>query len=96
MLDSNVANNASDMMVDISGKTGALATFNGSDVINTAPTLGDRIHDAKMIAMHSTPYSEALKNNEITFFKPSENGIELAKYKGMGVILDDNLVTTTA
>jgi len=91
VLASNVANNGGDMVVDISGLSGALANFNGGAVINTALTMGDRLGDVKMIAMHSAIYGEALKNDEITFFKPSENDVELATYKGMGVIVDDNL-----
>ncbi|MCU1250418.1 MAG: hypothetical protein JWQ49_3447 [Edaphobacter sp.] len=91
VLFSNVANNSSDMVNDISGLTGALANFNGGAVIDTALTLGDRLSDVKAIAMHSAIYGEALKNDEITFFKPSENEVEIATYKGMAVILDDNL-----
>jgi hypothetical protein len=91
VLFSNVANNSSDMVNDISGLSGALANFNGASVIDTALTLGDRLSDVKAIAMHSAIYGEALKNDEIQFFKPSENEIEIATYKGMAVILDDNL-----
>lgn len=91
VLASNVANNTGDMVVDISALSGAAANFNGASVIDTALTMGDRLGDVKMIAMHSHIYGEALKNDEITFFKPSENSVELATYKGMGVIVDDNL-----
>jgi hypothetical protein len=91
VLFSNVANNSSDMVNDISGLSGALANFNGASVIDTALTLGDRLSDVKAIAMHSAIYGEALKNDEIQFFKPSENEIEIATYKGMAVILDDSL-----
>jgi hypothetical protein len=96
VLYSNVANNNSDMVHDISGLSGSLSAFNGADVIDTALTLGDRLGDVKSIAMHSTIYGEALKNDEIVFFKPSENALELPTYKGMLVILDDNLTTTTS
>jgi Major capsid protein 13-like len=95
VLFSNVANNSSDMVNDISGASGALANFNGGAVIDTALTLGDRLSDVKAIAMHSAIYGEALKNNEITFFKPSENSIEIATYKGMAVLIDDNLTPTS-
>jgi hypothetical protein len=88
---SNVANNASDMVIDISGLAGSLANFNGNSVIDTALTLGDRLSAVKSIAMHSFIYGEALKNDEITFFKPSENAIEIPTYKGMSVLIDDNL-----
>jgi hypothetical protein len=40
VLFSNVANNASDMVNDISGLAGALANFNGGAVIDTALSLG--------------------------------------------------------
>jgi hypothetical protein len=104
VLFSNVANNASDMVNDISGATGTVTlgdgeivnanAFNGNAVIDTALTLGDRLSDVKAIAMHSAIYGEALKNNEIQFFKPSENGLEIATYKNMAVIIDDNLAPT--
>jgi hypothetical protein len=95
VLFSNVANNSSDMVIDISGGTGDAADFNGTAVINAALTLGDRLADVKSIAMHSAVYGAALKNNEISFFKPSENAIELPTYKGMLVIIDDNLTPAT-
>jgi hypothetical protein len=95
VLYSNVASNSGDMVNDISGLTGSLANFNGAEVINTALTLGDRLSDVKSIAMHSAIYGEALKANEITFFKPSENAIEIATYKGMAVVLDDSLTPSS-
>lgn len=70
--------------------------FNGLAVINTALTLGDRLADVKAIAMHSVIYGRALAANEIQFFKPSDNGLEFATYKGMAVIISDSLTTATA
>ena len=96
VLYSNVANDGSDMVNDISGLAGSLSNFNGNSVIDTALTLGDRLSDVKMVAMHSKIYGEALKNDEITFFKPSDNSFDIPTYKGMGVIVDDNLTTSTA
>ena len=96
VLYSNVANNSADMVLNISVSTGTPTSaniFNGVGVINAALTLGDRLNDVKGIAMHSYIYSKALINNEIQFFKPSENGLEIATYKGMAVIVDDALVT---
>ena len=91
VLASNVASNAGDMVNDISGATGTASAFAGPAVIDTALTIGDRLNDMKGIAMHSYVYGEALKNNEIEFFKPSENGLEISLYKGLAVIVDDNL-----
>lgn len=91
ILYSNVANNVSDMVVDISAASDGAANFNGSAVIDTALTLGDKLSDVKAIAVHSAVYGEMLKNNEITFFKASENSIDLPVYKGMAVIISDSL-----
>lgn len=107
VLYSNVANNSGDMVNDIHALTGTITlpgttvtvpanAFNGVAVINTALTIGDRLSDMKAIAMHSTIYGEALKNNEIQFFKPSDNSMDIPTYKGMAVIVDDSLTTATA
>jgi hypothetical protein len=105
VLYSNVANNSSDMVNDISGATGSIIVggqtvnanaFNGNAVIDTALTIGDRLSDMKMIAMHSAVYGTALKQNESQFFEPSLEGIIIPTYKGMAVIIDDNLTTATA
>jgi hypothetical protein len=56
---SNVANNSSDMVNDISGASGSAADVSAEVVIDTAATLGDRLEDCKAIAMHSSIYSEA-------------------------------------
>jgi hypothetical protein len=48
---SNVANNSSDMVTDISGATGSAADFSASAVIDAAGTLGDRLDDMKAIVM---------------------------------------------
>lgn len=100
VLYSNVANNSADMVTDIhltgGGSPAAINLFNGVAVVDTALTLGDRLNDMKMIAMHSHVYGWALKNDEIQFFKPSDNSLDIPTYKGMGVIIDDSLVTATA
>ena len=107
VLYSNVANNAGDMVNDIHALAGTVTLpgttvtvpanqFNGQSVIDTAVTLGDRLADVQAIAMHSAIYSRALKANEIQFFKPSDNSLQIPTYKGMAVIVDDNSTTATA
>ena len=94
VLYSNVANNGGDMVNDIHALAGTVTlpgtnitvpanAFNGLSVINTALTIGDRLSDMQAIAMHSAIYGEALKNNEIQFFKPSDNSLQIPTYKGM-------------
>jgi hypothetical protein len=87
---SNVLNNASDMVNDISGASGAAADFSAEAVIDTAATLGDRLEDCKAIAMHSEIYSEALKNDLIEFI-PQSQGLPIKTFRGLAVILDDGL-----
>ncbi len=107
VLYSNVANNGGDMVNDIHALAGTVTlpgtniavpanAFNGLSVINTALTIGDRLSDMQAIAVHSAIYGEMLKNNEIQFFKPSDNSMQIPTYKGMVVIVDDNLTTATA
>ena len=94
VLYSNVANNAGDMVLDISGASGTAATFSASPVIDAASTLGDRLNDVKTIAMHSHVYTQALKNDEIAFL-PGSQGQPIKTYRGMAVVVDDSLVTVT-
>jgi hypothetical protein len=106
VLYSNVANNGGDMVLDVHSQAGTVTlpgtnitvpanTFNGLSVINTALTIGDRLSEMQAIAMHSAIYGEALKNNEIQFFKPSDNSLQIPTYKGMACLVDDNLTTAT-
>lgn len=91
---SNVANNSSDMVNDISGASGSAADFAAAAVIDTAATLGDRLEDCKAIAMHSAIYSEALKNDLIEFI-PQSQGLPIKTFRGLAVILDDSLTPAT-
>jgi hypothetical protein len=90
VLYANVINNGGDMVNDISAAVGAAATFSAEAVIDTAATLGDRLEDCKAIAMHSAIYTEALKNDLIEFI-PQSQGLPIKTFRGLAVILDDNL-----
>lgn len=104
---SNIANNSGDMVVDISAATtGAPVTINGTQytspgftrnaVIDAASTMGDRAQDLTALAMHSSVYRTAQKNNEIEFIRDSDNNIIFATYAGLPVIQDDNLTTSVS
>jgi hypothetical protein len=90
ILASNVANNAADMVVDISGASGDAANFAAEAVIDAAATLGDALESVKAIAMHSAIYTEALKNDLIEFI-PQSSGLPIKTFRGMAVLIDDNL-----
>jgi Major capsid protein 13-like len=90
ILASNVANNGGDMVHDISGGTGTAADFSAEATIDTAATLGDSLENVKAIAMHSAIYTEALKADLIEFI-PQSQGLPIKTFRGLAVILDDNL-----
>ena len=97
VLASNVTNNGGDMVNDISQLTGTGTTaspgpnFSAGAVIDTASTLGDRIEDCKAIAMHSYIYTQALKEDLIVFLPGSQGSLLIPTYRGLAVIVDDNL-----
>ncbi len=91
VLASNIANSSSDMVLDISGNSGAAAQFGATAVINAAATLGDAMNVVKAIAMHSHIYTQALINDEIQFVANSQ-GVPFKTYRGLAVIVDDNLM----
>jgi hypothetical protein len=89
---SNVANNAGDMVLDISGLAGDLSKFGPGAVIDAAGTLGDSIGNIAGIAMHSDKYREALKADLIEFIRSSDGSLQMATYRGLACIVDDGLM----
>lgn len=86
----NVATNAGDMQLDISGLVGALAKFSASAVIDCASTLGDGLEGLTAIGMHSAVLSYAMKNDMIATVPQSE-GKFIKTFRGLAVIVDDGL-----
>lgn len=83
----NIASDDSDMVYDASSEA-----LSGKAVIRAAATLGDHMETVKAIAMHSSIYTQALENNEIEFVRDSEGSLIMPAYKGLGVIVDDELL----
>lgn len=90
ILADNVANDAGDMVVDISGEAGTAALFTATAVIDAAGTLGDQMGGVTAIAMHSDVYRLALKNDLIDTIPDSEGGA-IQTFRGMAVVVDDLL-----
>ena len=89
MLDT-VANDAGDMVLDISGETGDAAYFGPEAVIDATAELGDAIGQIVGIAMHSDIYRLALKNDLIETIRDSE-GRPFSTYRGLAVTVDDGM-----
>lgn len=94
VLGDNVANDSSDMVVDISAEVGAAAVFNATAVIDAAMTLGDQVDALRAIAVHSDIYAVMLKNDLIQYV-PDSQGSLIRTYRGLAVIVDDGLPVAT-
>ncbi|WP_434026181.1 hypothetical protein [[Pseudomonas] boreopolis] len=86
----NVAANAGDMVVDITGEGGDAAKFSAAGVIDAAHTLGDALRDVTAIAMHSDVYAAALKRDLIQTIPDSAGGF-IQTFRGLALIVDDGM-----
>ncbi len=95
---SNVTNNSSDMISDIS-VADANTTATGAElvsaeaIIDAAFTMGDNEDVLKIIIMHSTVVKRLKKLNLIDYIPDSEGRIRFANYLGYLVMIDDNVTT---
>ena len=90
----NIANDSSDMIVDISGLSGGAAVFDSESVIDAAGTLGDQMGGLAGCAIHSDTYKLMLKQDLIDFL-PDSQGRPIASYRGMALTVDDLMPVTT-
>lgn len=88
----NVAQDAGDMVVDISGEAlPADQIFNADAVIDANGTMGDASGQFSAIMVHSAVHTRMLKNNEIIYIQDSVTGLNIPYYKGLRVIMDDGM-----
>lgn len=90
ILADNVANDSSDMVLDISALTGGAEFFSPEAVIDATAELGDALSNITGIAMHSDIYREALKADLIETIRNSD-GSMFNTYRGLAVVMDDGL-----
>lgn len=91
VLNDNVANDGSDMVVDISALPGEDAVFGSDAFVDAAYTAGDRADIFRGIAVHSSIMARMVKNDEIVMIPDSKGGLTIPTYKGRVVITDDGL-----
>ena len=89
----NIANDASDMVLDITALAGEAAKFSADAVIDATAELGDNFGAVTAIAMHSDKYRAALKADMIDSI-PDSQGNPIRIYRGLAVIVDDGLPVT--
>jgi hypothetical protein len=90
----NIANDAGDMTIDISGNVGADAVFGSDAFIDAAYTAGDRAEMFTAIAVHSAIMARMVKNDEIVMIPDSKGGLTIPTYKGRVVVTDDLMPVT--
>lgn len=90
VLDDNIANDAGDMVLDLTAEIGAAAEFSAEATIDAAGTMGDQMGGMAGIAMHSDIYRKALKTDLVEFVPDSAGG-NFATFRGMAVVVDDLL-----
>lgn len=95
ILNDNVANDAADMVIDVSIADGnnALAAnlISAEAVIDAMATLGDASGTVNAIAMHSVVYTTLRKLNLIDFIPDARGEVNIPTYLGLRVVEDDNL-----
>jgi hypothetical protein len=92
----NIANDAGDMVVDISNDdAGAVdldaEAIGGAHVIDVLQTLGDRSFSIGTMAMHSVPFSKLQKDKLIEYVQIDGVDIRIPTYLGKRVVVDDSL-----
>jgi hypothetical protein len=91
----NIASNASDMIIDISTQTGLSATaanrFSRDAFVRASFTMGDLVGGFVAIAMHSVVYAQLTTNDDIAFTKDSQDQLTVPYYMGRLVIVDDGM-----
>lgn len=91
IMNDNIANDNSDMVVDISANAGEDAVFGSDAFIDAAFTAGDASGQFRAIAVHSQIMARMLKNDEIVYIPDSQGALTIPTYKGRVVIEDDSM-----
>jgi hypothetical protein len=98
VLKGNVANNASDMVIDNSVEDIALVSdanlFARKAFTSAAFTLGDHFGDLVAIAVHSVIMKRMIDNDDIDFIPDSKGMLTIPTYMGRRVIVDDSMQVT--
>lgn len=76
-------------VLDISSKTGGDEIISLESTLDAKQLLGDNSSKLTGIAMHSAVYTRLQKNNEIEFVADSQTLVQIPKYLGYNVVIDD-------
>ncbi len=94
----NVANDASDMVVDVAaeatGDQTADTKFNRDVFTDAVGTAGDADDMFQVMVVHSAVYNQMRKNDDIDFIPDSEGRLTIPTYMGLRLIRDDTMTVT--
>lgn len=98
ILADNVANDSSDMVVDVAveatGSQTASTKFNRDVFTEASYTMGDAASDLSAIAVHSAVMAQMVKNDDIVYIPDSMGQLTIPTYMGLRVIVDDGMTVT--
>lgn len=90
----NIANDASDMGLDISAGSGDAAVFNSDAFTDASFTMGELTGGMTAIAVHSKVMARMSKNDDIIYIPDSQGRLIIPTYKGVRVVMDDKMPKT--
>lgn len=98
VLADNVANDSSDMVIDVASESiagqSATTLFNRDAFTDAVFTSGDASTVYRSICVHSAVMAQMVKNDDITFIPDSQGNLTIPTYMGLRVIVDDGLTVT--
>lgn len=99
-INSNVANNGGDMVLDITAKAGNVTvgaatipacTVHAGAIIEAEQTMGDKSGMLSIIIMHSRIFANLKLQNLISFIPNSRGEVNIPVYLGKRVVVTDNV-----
>ena len=95
LLAANIAQNGGDMVIDVSLQAGLSATsanlISGTAFVNALYSLGEHADNIAAIAVHSVVMAQLVKNDMITYYKPSTDEPVVRLFMGKQVIVNDDM-----
>lgn len=96
----NIANDASDMVNDVSGATNndvnANTRFSAEAMVDAMVTSGEHMDDYTAVAVHPIVYARMKKSELIEYVQPAGQNLQLPTYLGKYVVVDKRLPFTAA
>ena len=94
----NIVSDSGDMVVDIHVDSLTVAATNiisAEAILDVRQTMGDKMGELTVIAMHSATFTNLNKQNLIDYIPNARGEIMFPSYLGMTVVVDDDLTVLT-